>query len=141
MTWTPAKWYVLVHGLQPIACALPHVHACVPACLRAYVQAALLSCLVHTEKGDDEAPPLREELSGPYRALQDAARRIAQVSQDCKIEIDVEEYVQSFRSEMMELVFAWVNGAKFIDICAMTKQFEGSIIRVIRRLEELARQL
>lgn len=96
---------------------------------------------MYTEKGDDEAPPLREELSGPYRALQDAARRIAQVSQDCKIEIDVEEYVQSFRSEMMELVFAWVNGAKFIDICAMTKQFEGSIIRVIRRLEELARQL
>lgn len=38
-------------------------------------------------------------------------------------------------------VLAWVNGAKFVDICTMTKQFEGSIIRVIRRLEELCRQL
>ena len=38
-------------------------------------------------------------------------------------------------------VLAWVNGAKFVDLCTMTKQFEGSIIRVIRRLEELCRQL
>jgi ATP-dependent RNA helicase DOB1 len=63
------------------------------------------------------------------------------VSQDCKIEIDADEYVKSFRPDMMELVYAWVNGAKFVDICSMTKQFEGSIIRVIRRLEELCRQL
>lgn len=91
----------------------------------------------------------------------------------------------------MELVYAWVNGAKFVDICSMTKEFEvsasggplhaslrtplppanalatcthptrvlirvrlrvrvcvracvcvqGTIIRVIRRLEELCRQL
>ena len=104
--------------------------------------AALLSCLVFEEKGsDDDAKPLREELAAPLRQLQDAARRIAQVSQDCKIELDAEEYVQSFRPEMMELVYAWVGGAKFVDIAGMTKQFEGSIIRVIRRLEELCRQL
>jgi ATP-dependent RNA helicase DOB1 len=104
--------------------------------------AALLSCLVYEEKGnDDDAKPLREELAAPLRAVQDAARRVAQVSADCKVELDAEEYVSSFRPEMMELVFAWVNGAKFVDIATMTKQFEGSIIRVIRRLEELCRQL
>jgi ATP-dependent RNA helicase DOB1 len=104
--------------------------------------AALLSCLVYNEKGgDDEPPALREELAAPLRQLQDAARRIAQVSVDCKIELDAEEYVASFRPDLMELVFAWVNGAKFVDICAMTKEFEGTIIRVIRRLEELCRQL
>ena len=32
-------------------------------------------------------------------------------------------------------------GAKFIDICKLTDTFEGSIIRVLRRLEELLRQL
>ena len=103
--------------------------------------AALLSCLVYTDKGDAEAPALREELAGPLRQLQDAARRVAQVSADCKIEMDAEEYVTSFRPDLMELVFAWVHGAKFVDICGMTKEFEGSIIRVIRRLEELCRQL
>ena len=98
---------------------------------------------------------------------------------ECKLDLDVEEYVSSFRPDMMRLVslaadkgpadgggralpcmlqltgaqssdtrpppsrqvLAWVNGAKFVDICTMTKQFEGSIIRVIRRLEELCRQL
>jgi len=107
-----------------------------------YAQAAaLLSCMVFEEKGDEDAKPLREELAGPLRQLQEAARRIAQVSQDCKIELDAEEYVQSFRPEMMEVVYAWCRGAKFVDIATMTKQFEGSIIRVIRRLEELCRQL
>ena len=146
--------------------------------------AALLSCLIYEEKGSDEdAKPLREELAAPLRALQAAARRIASVSVECKIEvslpaprglrgayptalsqglsrsrasythsppfppppplpqIDAEEYVQRFRPEMMELVYAWVGGAKFVDIASMTKQFEGSIIRVIRRLEGLCRQL
>jgi ATP-dependent RNA helicase DOB1 len=32
-------------------------------------------------------------------------------------------------------------GAKFIEICKLTDIFEGSIIRVLRRLEELLRQL
>ena len=103
--------------------------------------AALLSCLVYTEKGDDEGPALREELAAPLRALQDAARRIAQVSADCKIELDADEYVSTFRSDLMELVHAWVHGAKFIDVCGMTKEFEGTIVRVLRRLEELCRQL
>jgi ATP-dependent RNA helicase DOB1 len=53
----------------------------------------------------------------------------------------VEEYVGGFKAEMMPLVHAWVNGAKFVEIMGMTTQFEGSIIRVIRRLEELCRQL
>lgn len=38
-------------------------------------------------------------------------------------------------------MYAWCQGAKFADICNMTKVFEGSVIRVIRRLEELLRQL
>ena len=87
-----------------------------------FLQAALLSCLVFTEKGGDTAKAaLREELAGPHRRLQDAARRVGSVLQESKLDIDVEEYVRSFRSDMMEVVFAWVNGAKFVDICSMTK--------------------
>lgn len=113
-----------------------------PLSLYPHLQAALLSCMVFSEKGDDDAAAkLPDELAAPFRTLQAAARRIAEVSLDCKIEMDAEEYVSSFKSEMMPLVFAWVNGAKFVDIMGMTTQFEGSIIRVIRRLEELCRQL
>ena len=38
-------------------------------------------------------------------------------------------------------MYAWSSGSKFVEICKMTDIFEGNIIRVIRRLEELLRQL
>lgn len=42
---------------------------------------------------------------------------------------------------MINVVYQWANGAKFVDICKLSSAFEGHIIRVIRRLEELLRQL
>jgi ATP-dependent RNA helicase DOB1 len=55
--------------------------------------------------------------------------------------IDEEEYVQSFRTEMMDVAYEWCKGASFADICKMTTVFEGSVIRCMRRLEELLRQM
>ena len=56
--------------------------------------------------------------------------------------LDETEYVTSFKPQMMEVCWAWCRGAKFVDICSMNaKEFEGTIVRVIRRLEELCRQL
>lgn len=42
--------------------------------------------------------------------------------------------------EMVYLVYEWARGVKFAELCQMTDMFEGSIIRVMRRLEELLRQ-
>lgn len=100
-----------------------------------------MSCMVHNEKGGDEDLHVSEPLVGPLRQLKDAARRVATVCNEAKLELDVEEYVQGFRPDMMDIVYAWCNGSRFVDLCAMTKAYEGSIIRVIRRLEELMRQL
>ena len=82
-----------------------------------------------------------EALAPALRALQDTARRIAKVYIECKIPIDEEEYVTSFRTEMMGIAYAWCTGASFAEICKMTEIYEGSIVRVMRRLEELLRQL
>ncbi|KAG0018121.1 ATP-dependent RNA helicase mtr4 [Podila clonocystis] len=101
---------------------------------------ALLSCFVFQEKSDS-TPSLRDELATPLRLMQEAARKIAKVSQECKLSMDEEEYVQSFRSELMDVVYAWATGARFSQICKMTDAFEGSIIRAFRRLEELLRQM
>ncbi|XP_050084334.1 exosome RNA helicase MTR4 [Anopheles aquasalis] len=101
---------------------------------------ALLSCFVCDEKSN-EVPSSAEELSGPLRQMQDLARRIAKVSNECKVELDEERYVESFKPFLMDVVLAWCKGASFADLCKMTDIFEGSIIRCMRRLEELLRQM
>ncbi|KAG0174677.1 ATP-dependent RNA helicase mtr4 [Apophysomyces sp. BC1034] len=101
---------------------------------------ALLSCFVFDEKVEQNAR-LQDELSGPLRLMQETARRIAKVSQECKMNIDEEEYVQKFKPQLMDVVFAWCQGAKFYQICKMTQVYEGSLIRIFRRLEELLRQM
>ena len=73
--------------------------------------------------------------------LQDSARRIAKVSAEAKLPVEEEEYVQSFKPQLMDVVNLWTQGAPFSQICKMTDAFEGSIIRCIRRLEELMRQM
>ena len=43
------------------------------------------------------------------------------------MEIDEENYVGSFKPEMMDVVFAWAKGASFSQICKMTDIFEGRL--------------
>lgn len=102
--------------------------------------AALLSCFVFDET-TKEAPTLAAELQGPYNALKDIAKRIATVSRNCKLNIVVDDYVKKFKFELMEVVYHWCKGATFSQICKMTDVYEGSLIRLFRRLEELIRQM
>lgn len=101
---------------------------------------SLLSCFVWREKINDAAKP-REELDLLYAQLQDTARRVAQLQLECKVQIDVETFVKSFRPDIMEVVYAWAKGSKFYEIMEITQVFEGSLIRSIRRLEEVLQQL
>ncbi|XP_054821238.1 DExH-box ATP-dependent RNA helicase DExH9 isoform X1 [Prosopis cineraria] len=101
---------------------------------------SLLSCFVWQEKVHDAAKP-REELALLFSQLQETARRVAQLQLECKVQIDVESFVSSFRPDIMEAVYAWAKGSKFYDIMEITQVFEGSLIRAIRRLEELLQQL
>lgn len=112
---------------------------------------ALLSCFVFQEKSgsgkDDEdgkgGPKMKEELAGPWRIIQEAAKRIYSVAQESGLtgEYTETEYLQQLRPELMDVVFAWSRGSPFAKICKMTEVFEGSIIRALRRLDELLRQL
>ncbi|KAL7424483.1 ATP-dependent RNA helicase mtr4 [Cryptotrichosporon argae] len=102
--------------------------------------AALLSCFVFQEKSEAKVR-IKEDLAAPLRVMQETARRIAKVSNESKIALVEDEYVQSFKVEMTEAVLQWCKGAKFADICKLTDVFEGSIIRCFRRLQELLRQM
>uniref|UniRef100_W5MVR7 Exosome RNA helicase MTR4 n=1 Tax=Lepisosteus oculatus TaxID=7918 RepID=W5MVR7_LEPOC len=101
---------------------------------------ALLSCFVFQENAN-EMPKMTEQLAGPLRQMQECAKRIAKVSAEAKLEVDEEMYLNSFRPHLMDVVYTWANGSTFAQICKMTDVFEGSIIRCMRRLEELLRQM
>ncbi|KAI1381641.1 antiviral helicase [Hypoxylon crocopeplum] len=101
--------------------------------------AAILSVFIFEEKV--EAQALTEELMKPFSQVQAQARIIAKVSQESKLEVNEEEYVQSLKWQLMETVYAWANGKSFADVCKMTNAYEGSLIRLFRRLEELLRQM
>jgi len=92
--------------------------------------------------------------------MQEMARKIAQTSMEAKIDLNVDDYVSKFKPFMMDVVFEWCKGQPFVNICKMTDLFEGtlvykmsqnfrpksnvvlgSIIRSLRRLEELLRQM
>ncbi|CAG8955629.1 hypothetical protein HYFRA_00009583 [Hymenoscyphus fraxineus] len=103
------------------------------------VCAAVLSCFIFEEKS--QAPPLKEELARHFKDIQTQARIIAKVSQESKLKVNEDEYVESFKWQLMDVVFAWANGKPFSEICKMTEVYEGSLIRLFRRLEELLRQM
>ena len=125
------------------------------------VCAAVLSCFIFDEKVD--TTPLKEDLAKPFKEIQAQARIVAKVSAESKLDVNEEEYVNSFKWQLMETVLAWANGKPFADIwyvflspgtillrrlkltdCVfskMTNVYEGSLIRLFRRLEELLRQM
>ncbi|KAL4785734.1 rRNA-processing arch domain-containing protein [Aspergillus varians] len=103
--------------------------------------AAVLSVFVFEEKTKETPPLSKEELSKPLKEIQAQARIVAKVAQESKLAVSEEDYVQSFHWELMEVIYEWANGKSFADICGMTDVYEGSLIRVFRRLEECLRQM
>lgn len=101
--------------------------------------AALLSCFVFQDKC--AAPKLATELQTCLSELHEQARNVAKVSNECKMEVMEDKYVSSFNPGLMDVVYQWVNGATFSEIVKTTDVFEGSIIRTLRRLEEVLREM
>lgn len=59
------------------------------------------------------------------RHSQEHARRIAKVTNECKLPLEVEKYVDKFKPSMMGIVLAWCNGSSFVDVCKIADIFEG----------------
>lgn len=49
--------------------------------------------------------------------------------------------MSQFNAKLMETTYSWCNGASFTEICKIADVYEGSIIRCLRRLDELLREL
>ncbi|KAI7752723.1 hypothetical protein M8C21_019630, partial [Ambrosia artemisiifolia] len=103
--------------------------------------AALASCFIPGDKSSEQIH-LRSELAKPLQQLQDSARRIAEIQHECKLEVNVDEYVEAaVRPFLMDVIYCWSKGSSFSEVIQMTDIFEGSIIRLARRLDEFLNQL
>ncbi|KAG7346098.1 DEAD/DEAH box helicase domain protein [Nitzschia inconspicua] len=104
---------------------------------------ALLSTLTFGEPINDEDPTsgLKSFLKNPFFKLQEVAKTVVQVQISCGLDVDEDEFLNRINPSMMEAVFAWCKGVKFVDVQKLTGSFEGTTIRTLRRLEELVRQI
>lgn len=102
---------------------------------------ALLSCLVNQSKTPDNFS-LPEEYHAPLNDLKEIVNRIATVSLESGVIARTgSKEVEKVFPSLMDVTYKWAKGAKFIDLVALTPAYEGEIVRMMRRLEELLRQL
>lgn len=98
----------------------------------------LLSCLVFREKAD-EVVELEGRLAEGYAAIVQTAERVSAIQAQCQL--NHEDYETSLKTQMVPVAYAWARGTPFADICQMTDIAEGTIVRVITRLDETCREL
>jgi ATP-dependent RNA helicase DOB1 len=87
--------------------------------------AATLACMLQIEKVNT-APPLTPAMTECYQAVLAAAKRVGDVCQQCKVELDLQKYLGTFRSSIAPVMFAWCDGRPFADVCKLTNMFEGA---------------
>jgi len=101
---------------------------------------ALCSCLVCDEK-TNETFAGSQVLRDGFDAMQNIAKDVGAAMHDSGVLADVEEYVGQLKPHMMEVVIAWMNGKSFLEVTSQSSLFEGSIVRMMRRLDDLVREL
>ena len=109
----------------------------------------ILSCFVRGEgvifKKDKQIVEEDKHLMKLYTDLKNIIESIVDIYIEYKINIkDKEEYIKQFRYDLMKSILYWINGEKtFAEICdeKISDIYEGSLVRTIRRLDELIKEL
>ena len=109
----------------------------------------LLSCFVGGEgaifKKDKQIVEEDKHLMKLYNDLKKEIETVVDIYIEYKINIkDKERYIKMFRYDFMKNIFYWINGDKsFGEICdeKNSEIYGGSMVRCIRRLDELIKEL
>ena len=109
----------------------------------------ILSCFVSGEgatfKKDKQRVEEDNHLMKLYGDLKKVIESVVDIYIEYKINIkDKEAYIKLFRYDLMKSILYWINGDKtFAEICdeKISDVYEGSLVRAIRRLDELIKEL
>ncbi|KAI0931412.1 hypothetical protein AcV5_005097 [Taiwanofungus camphoratus] len=98
---------------------------------------ALLSCFVFQEKTEIE-PIIPPKLEEGREAIMSIAERVGRIQDYHKV---TGEEFRALKFGLMEVVYEWAKGMPFEQITELTDVAEGTIVRVITRLDETCREV
>lgn len=106
--------------------------------------AALLSVFVYQQKQIDDDVAEQEKkpktkLEKKCHELTLIARKIGEIQVSRGLEQSVEDFVDSLKFGLVEVVHKWAEGSSFSEILLITEEQEGIIVRCIQRLDEVLR--
>ncbi|KAJ9501039.1 Antiviral helicase ski2 [Exophiala xenobiotica] len=104
---------------------------------------ALLSAFVFQEKTDSE-PQLSETLKRGKEAIIEIAEKVNKyqiLHQVILSSDDANDFVSRPRFGLVEVVYEWARGMSFNRITDLTDVMEGTIVRVVTRLDETCREV
>ncbi|ANQ09208.1 ATP-dependent RNA helicase [Plasmodium coatneyi] len=102
---------------------------------------AFLSCFVYDESTNKEVTIEDGVLVEGYEQIIKTATHVCNKMNECGMNINLKDYLDKFKSAIMPIVLQWVRGYSFMEILTDSQIYEGSIIRTLRRLDELLRQM
>lgn len=99
---------------------------------------SLLSCFVFQEKTEME-PVISPKLEEGRDAIMAISDRVESIQDSFKVAAEEQRF--GVKPGLMEVVYEWANGMPFEQITAITDVPEGTIVRVITRLDETCREV
>ena len=105
--------------------------------------AALLSCVAWWEPSARGPARVPDSIDAPLSALRGAARRVARLEADVGLDgaLPPDDAAAAFSADVADAVLLWARGGRFADCVKAGPAMDGALARVLRRVDELARQL
>lgn len=103
---------------------------------------ALLSAFVFSEK-TDVIPTITPKLEKGKAKIIEIAKKVisVQIKHQIVINAESDDFEARPRFGLMEVVYEWAKGMSFNQITDLTDVLEGTIVRVITRLDETCREV
>lgn len=104
---------------------------------------AMLSCFVFQEKSDT-SPMLTKRLTEGCEKIVRISEKVHTLQVEHQVILaadDSNDFVSGKRFGLCEVVYEWARGMSFKNITDLTDVLEGTIVRVITRLDETCREV